>query len=380
MVRNAIAVTAAAAVLGMTSLPASADITVGVLVGATGPGASLGIPYKNAFSILPPTIAGEKVKYVILDDGTDPSAAVKNARKLITEDKVDVLIGSTSVPTCTAIVDVARELKTPQIALSPVAAPPDKLEWTFPVPQPVPVMMEVVVDHMMAHKVKSAAYIGFSDSWGDLVLKGFQTKAGPAGISLLASERFARADTSVTGQTLKIIGAHPDAVVVGGSGTPGALPNIALVERGFKGPIYHNHGVINNDFLRVGGKAVDHAMAPTGPVMVAEQLPDSNPIKKVALEFTKLYEASYGPGSRNAFAAYSYDAYLRLAHAVPTALKKAKPGTPEFRAALRDALENSKEVIGTHAVYNTTPADHNGVDKRSRVLVEALNGEWKLVK
>ncbi|MCK9380118.1 MAG: ABC transporter substrate-binding protein [Sulfuritalea sp.] len=365
---------------GFACLPARADITVGVLVGATGPGASLGIPYKNTFSVLPATLGGEKVRYIILDDGTDPSTAVKNARKLISEDNVDVLVGSSSVPTATAVVEVANELKTPQIALSPVAAPPNKLEWTFPIPQPVPVMMEVVVEHMKAHKVKTVAYIGFSDSWGDLVYKGFVSQAEPAGISVIANERFARTDTSVTAQTLKIIGAHPDAVVAGGSGTPGTLPHLALVERGYKGPIYHNHGVINRDFLRVGGKNIEHAMAPTGPVMVAEQLPDSNPIKKVALEFTKLYEAAYGAGSRNAFAAYSYDAYLRLEQAVPVALKKAKPGTPEFRAALRAALENAKEVVGTHAVYNTTPADHNGVDRRSRVLVEATNGDWKLVK
>lgn len=365
---------------GFACLPARADITVGVLVGATGPGASLGIPYKNTFSILPATIGGEKVRYIVLDDATDPSTAVKNARKLITEDKVDVLIGSSSVPTATAVVDIANELKTPQIALSPVAVPPNRLEWTFPIPQPVPVMMEVVVEHMKANKVKTVGFIGFNDSWGDLVYKGFMSQAEPAAIAIVANERFGRMDTSVTAQTLKIIGARPDAVVAGGSGTPGALPHVTLVERGFKGPIYHNHGVINRDFLRVGGKNIEHAMAPTGPVMVAEQLPDSNPIKKVALEFTRLYEAAYGAGSRNAFAAYSYDAYLRLAQAVPVALKTAKPGTPEFRAALRAALENSKEVVGTHAVYNTTAADHNGVDKRSRVLVEASNGEWKLVK
>ena len=367
-------------VVTFISLPVKAEVVVGVLVGATGPGASLGIPYKNAFTILPATLGGEKVRYIVLDDATDPSAAVKNARKLITEDKVDVLIGSTSVPTATAVVEVASELKTPQIALSPVAAPPNKLEWTFPIPQPVPVMMEVVVEHMKANKVKTVGYIGFSDSWGDLVYKGFASQAEPAGITIVTNERFARTDTSVTAQTLKVISLHPDAVVAGGSGTPGTLPHLALVERGYKGPIYHNHGVINRDFLRVGGKNIEHAMAPTGPVMVAEQLPDSNPIKKVALEFTKLYESAYGVGSRNAFAAYSYDAYLRLAQAVPIALKKAKPGTQEFRSALRDALENAKEVVGTHAVYNTTPADHNGVDKRSRVLVEAIGGEWKLIK
>lgn len=366
--------------MGSICLPAHADVTVGVIVGATGPGASLGIPYKNTFSILPPTVGGEKVRYIILDDATDPSTAVKNARKLITEDKVDVILGSSSVPASTAIVGVATELKTPLIALSPIATPPSGQEWAFPVPQPVPVMMEVVVEHMKTHNVKTVAFIGFNDSWGDLVFKGFSFQAEPAGIRVVTNERYARPDTSVAGQVLKVMAAKSDAVVAGGSGTPGALPHITLVERGYKGPIYHNHGVINRDFLRVGGKSVERAMAPTGPVMVAEQLPDSNPIKKVAMEFNKNYEATFGAGSRNAFAAYSYDGYLRLNQSVPAALKKAKPGTPEFRQALRDALESSKEVVGTHAVYNTSPTDHNGVDSRSRVLVEVANGDWKLVK
>ena len=366
--------------MGSICPPAQADVTVGVIVGATGPGASLGIPYKNAFSVLPPTVGGEKVRYIILDDATDPSTAVKNARKLITEDKVDVILGSSSVPASTAIVGVATELKTPLIALSPIATPPAGQEWAFPVPQPVPVMMEVVVEHMKAHNVKTVAFIGFNDSWGDLVFKGFSSQAEPAGISVVTNERYARPDTSVAGQVLKVMAAKSDAVVAGGSGTPGALPHITLVERGYKGPIYHNHGVINRDFLRVGGKSVERAMAPTGPVMVAEQLPDSNPIKKVAMEFNKNYEAAFGAGTRNAFAAYSYDGYLRLNQAVPAALKKAKPGTPEFRQALRDALESSKEVVGTHAVYNTSPTDHNGVDRRSRVLVEVANGDWKLVR
>ena len=291
-----------------------------------------------------------------------------------------MILGSSSVPASTAIVGVATELKTPLIALSPIATPPSGQEWAFPVPQPVPVMMEVVVEHMKAHNVKTVAFIGFNDSWGDLVFKGFSSQAEPAGISVVTNERYARPDTSVAGQVLKVMAAKSDAVVAGGSGTPGALPHITLVERGYKGPVYHNHGVINRDFLRVGGKSVERAMAPTGPVMVAEQLADSNPIKKVAMEFNKNYEAAFGAGSRNAFSAYSYDGYLRLNQAVPAALKKAKPGTPEFRQALRDALESSKEVVGTHAVYNTSPTDHNGVDRRSRVLVEVANGDWKLVK
>ena len=371
---------ALAALAAAVSLPVAAQVKVGIISGATGPGASLGIPYKNTFSVVPKTLGGQPVQYIVMDDATDPTNAVKLARKLIAEDKVDLIIGSSSVPAATAITDVAAELKTPQIALSPVGAAAAKNPWVFSVPQPASIMMGAVADNMKASGVKTVGYIGFSDSWGDLVLAGLKPHLDADGIKLVADERYARLDTSVAGQVLKLVAANPDAIVVGGSGTPGALPQVTLIERGYKGKIYHNHGVINKDFLRVGGKSLEGAFAPTGPVMVAEQLPDSNPIKKIALEFTKAYEGSFGAGSRNAFAAYSWDAYLLADHAVADAVKKAKPGTPEFRQALRDSLEATKEVVGTHGVYNMKPGDHAGVDKRAVVLVRVENGDWKLVK
>lgn len=366
--------------LGFTCLPAQAEITVGVTVCATGSGATIGILQKSVFSILPPTLGGEKVRYIVLDDASDPTNAVKNARKFITEDNADVIIGSSCVPGSTAIVDVATELKTPQLALSPVGAPPARLGWTFPIPAPAPIVMDAVAEHMKASGVKTVGYIGFSDPWGDLVYKNLTALLEPAGIKIVTNERYARNDTSVNAQVLKIIAANPDVVAVGGSGTPGALPQLALVERGYKGRIYHNHGVISKDFIRVAGKSAEGLLAPSGPAVVADQLPDSNSIKKVALDFIKVYESKFGQGSRSGFAADAYDAYLILANAVPVALKKAKPGTAEFRQALRDALESTKEFVGTQGVYNMTPTDHSGVDKRARVLVRVEGGDWKLVK
>lgn len=368
------------AALAALSLSASAQVKVGVITGATGPGASLGIPYKNTFTVLPKTLGGQPVEYIIMDDATDPTNAVKNARKLISEDKVDLIIGSSSVPAATSITDVVAEQKTPQIALSPVGPAAAKNPWVFTIPQPAAIMMGAVADHMKASNVKTVGYIGFADAWGDLVLNGLKAHAEEAGIKIVAEERYGRNDTSVAGQVLKVLSTNPDAVVVGGSGTPGALPHVTLTERGYKGKVYHNHGVINKDFLRVGGKNIEGGYAPTGPVMVAEQLPDSNPTKKASLEFTKLYEASFGAGSRNAFAAYSYDAYLLANAAVAEAAKKTKPGSPAFRQALRDALENVKNVAATHAVYSMSPQDHAGVDSRARVLVQIQGGDWKLVK
>jgi branched-chain amino acid transport system substrate-binding protein len=359
---------------------AAQEITIGVTLGATGPGASLGIHYKNAYQLFPKTVGGQPVKYIILEDATDATNAAKNARKLITEDKVDAIMGSVSVPSTTQVAQIATETKTPMIALSPVALPPDKLGWVFVVPQPVALMMSAVVEHMKAKGVKTVGYIGFSDSWGDLVLKALEQHATPAGIKVVTNERYARADTSVAGQVIKVLAANPDAVVVGGSGTGGALPQIGLFERGYKGQVYHNHGTVNREFIRVGAKAVEGAIAPTGPLIVPEELPASNPIKAVASDFIKRYEATFGEGSRNAFAGYSYDGFLLLDAAVPAAKKKAKPGTPEFRQALRDALEAAKEVVGTHGVYNLTAHDHTGLDQRARVLVRVENGAWRLMK
>ena len=358
---------------------ALADITVGVSVSATGPAASLGIPEKNTFALLPQTIAGEKVKWIVLDDATDPTAGVKNVRKMISEDKADVLVAATATPVSMAILEVAFETKTPQIAMAPVPPAGEKSAWIFSTPQNFGLMATAIADHMAANGVKTVGFIGYADPYGELWLKAMQGAADAKGIKVTAVERYQRNDTSVTGQALKIMAANPDAVLVAGSGTPAVLPQSTLVERGYKGKFYQTHGIANRDFLRVGGKNVEGTVFPVGPMLLAEQLPDSHPSKKPALDYVKLYEGAHGPNSRSTFGAHAYDAYLLLTRAVPEAMKKAKPGTKEFRAALRDALETTT-VVATHGVFVMTPTDHNGFDNRARVMVKIDNGKWMLTK
>ncbi|MBN9463883.1 MAG: ABC transporter substrate-binding protein [Burkholderiales bacterium] len=365
----------------LAAATASAQVTIGISLGTTGSGSSLGIPYKNAFQLVPSTLGGEPVKYIILDDESKPDSAAKNARKFVTEDKVDAIMGSVGVPSTVAMIAVAQESKTPLISLTPLPPlTPERLRWTFIVPQSADLMMSAIADHMKAHGIKTAGYIGYSDTWGDLVYNATAALAPSHGYRLVTNERFARADTSVTGQALKVLATNPDAVVVGASGSPAATPHLALVERGYKGPIYHSPGTVNLAFIQTGKKAVEGAISTTGPLIVAEELPDDFPTKAVSLDFVKRYEAAFGPGSRNAFAGYSFDGVRLLEAAVPVALKKAKPGTPEFREALREALEHVRNVIGTHGVYNLTPTDHNGLDERARVMVRVENGAWRLLK
>ncbi|HJV94121.1 MAG TPA: ABC transporter substrate-binding protein [Azonexus sp.] len=362
--------------LAMAGL-AQADINIGVSVSATGPAASLGIPEKNTFAILPSTIAGEKVNYIVLDDATDPGQATKNARKLVSEDKVDVLIGSSGVPASAAIAEVANETATPQIALSPFDLPPAKNPWVFRTPQHVSLMAKALVGHMKQSGVKTLGFIGFNDPYGEAWLKEINLAIADAGIKLAVVERYNRTDTSVGGQVLKLVAARPDAVIVVGSGTPAALPHTTLAERGYKGQIYQTHGAVNKEFLKIGGKALEGGILPAGPVVVAAQLPDSHASKKPALEYVKLYEDKYGPGSVSSFGAHAYDAYKLIEKAIPVALKQAKPGTPKFRQALRDALETERDIVGVHGVYNMSANDHFGLDERARVLVRIENGDWK---
>ena len=358
---------------------ASAEVVVGVSISETGNGASLGRYIANVIPLFPTEVAGEPVKYIVLDDASDPTTGAKNARKLLDEDKVDIIIGSSTVPVAIAQSSVANEVKTPIITICPIPIDTTKHAYSFAVPQPIPLMVNALLDHMQAQEVKNLGYIGFSDSWGEMNYNFAKNGGEPRGITVTTDERFARNDTSVNSQVLKVVSSKPDAIFVGGSGTPAALPQIAAVNRGYNQQIYHTHGVVNRDFIRVAGESAEGVIAPTGPVVVAEQLPDDNPLKETGMEFLKTYEGKYGEGSRNAFAAYAWDAGLLIQAAIPVALKVAKPGTPEFRQALRDAIESNKEVKGTHGVYSRSPTDHYGVDERARVLVTVEDGEWTII-
>lgn len=358
------------------------EIKVGFVTSMSGPVSSLGIPYSKGLAAGRQAISridGNPIAAIELDDASDPSAAARNARKLAVENNVDILIGSAGSPAALAMAAVAHELQVPLISIANANPTGEMGRWTVTVPQPAPLMVGATVEHMKKTGVKSIGYIGFSDAWGDLVYDALLKTTQGSQITILTNERYARPDASVTGQALKIIAAHPDVVVTGGSGTPGALPHIALVERGFRGQAYGTHAIINPDFVRVGGKNVEGVIAPSGPVVVAEQLPASNPIRKVAMDFRKDYETANKEATYNAFSAYSYDAWLIFADAAKRALRDAKPGTPKFRAVLRDALTSTKELVGTHAVYNFTPDSRYGADERSRVLVQLKEGKWTLL-
>ncbi|HSB22435.1 MAG TPA: ABC transporter substrate-binding protein [Burkholderiaceae bacterium] len=370
---------AAALALGVSSA-ALADVNIGVSLALTGPGSGLGIPMNNYFKLWPQTIAGEKVNLIILDDATDPGKGVSNARRFVTEDKVDMILGSCITATSAAIAPVANEAKTVQLSAAPVGVPPDQEAWVFRLPQGFGVMAHPIIEHMKKTGVKTLGFIGYTDAYGELWLKEMTKDAEAAGIKLIAVERFARTDTSVTPQALKLVSANPDAILVVASGSGAAMPEKGLIERGYKGKVYQTHAAATPDLVRIGGKDVEGTFVVSGPAVIAEQLPDEHPSKKAAVDFVTKYEAAVGKGTRNQFAAHAYDAQIVLEKILPVALKKAKPGTPEFRLALRDAMENMGRTIFSHGVMNWTKTDHWGYTNETGVLLQVVDGKFVVVK
>ena len=377
MRKTYLAAAAVAAMLGAApALAQTSEITIGITTTTTGPAAALGIPERNALDFVPKEIGGVPLKIIVLDDGGDPATATTNARRFVTESKADIIMGSATTPPTIAVSNVANEAGIPHFGLAPFPVTPERAKWSVVMPQPVPIMGKVLYAHMKAHNVKTVGYIGYSDSYGDLWFNDLKAQGVPLGLSVVDEERFARPDTSVTGQVLKLVAANPDAILVGASGTAAALPQTELRDRGYKGLIYQTHGAASMDFIRIAGKAAEGVIMASGPVMSPETQPDSALTKKPGLTLDKEYEAKYGPNSRSQFAGHSYDAFELLKRVIPVALKTAKPGTPEFREAIRKALLTEKDMAATQGVYNFTEKDRSGLDDRARIILTVKDGKY----
>src|SRR5262245_49697371 len=374
---------AVAAVLALPGLPVMAqsnEIVIGISITTTGPAAALGIPERNSLDFVAKEIGGVPLKVIVLDDGGDPTAATTNARRFVTESKADIIMGSSITPATIAVSNVANEAGIPHFGLAPFPITPERMKWSVAMPQPIPIMGKVIYEHMKSKGVKTVGYIGYSDSYGDLWFNDFKAQGVPMGMTMVDEERFARPDTSVTGQVLKLVAANPDAILVGASGTAAALPQTELRERGYQGLIYQTHGAASMDFIRIAGKAAEGVLMTSGPVMDPEDQPDGALTKKPGLALNSAYEAKYGPNSRSQFAGHSFDAFEILKRIIPVALKTAKPGTSEFREAIRQAWLTEKDMAASQGVYNFTEKDRYGLDDRSRILLTVKDGKYTLVK
>jgi len=373
---------AIALALAAVSFPVHAQVKIGLMVSATGPTTAIGIPQKNTGDLLPRKVGDTTIEYFQLDDGGDTTRAVQNVKKLIQENNIDALIGPSTTPNALAILDIIADAKVPLMATvgtSAVVEPLDaKKRWVFKTTQNDDLIAGALIKHMVKNNVKTIGFIGFNDPYGENWYKVFAPMAEKAGIKVVASERYARTDQSVTGQSLKLISAKPDAVLIAAVGGPAVLPQATLFDQGYKGRVYQTHAVATEDFIKLGKEKVEGTVLAAGPMLVIDEIPDSNPTKKVAQGYIAAYEKQFGSKPAT-FGANTWDGGLLLERAIPTALKAGKPGTEAFRSALRDALEQARDVVGTQGVFNMSATNHNGMDERARVLVIVRDGKFRLL-
>ncbi len=368
--------------LSAVAAVATAQVKIGLMVSATGPTTAIGIPQKNTGDLLPRKIGDATVEYIQLDDGGDTTRAVQNIKKLIQENNIDAMIGPSTTPNAFAILDIIAEAKVPVMATvgtSAVVEPLDaKKRWVFKTTQNDDLIAAALIKHMTKHGVKTVGFIGFNDPYGENWHKVFGALAEKAGIRIIANERYARTDQSVTGQSLKLIAAKPDAVLIAAVGGPAVLPQATLFDQGYKGRVYQTHAVATDDYIKLGKEKVEGTVLAAGPMLVIDEIPDANPTKKVAQQYIAAYEQKFGHKPAT-FGANTWDGGILLQRAIPVALKAGKPGTEAFRVALRDALEKERDVVGTQGVFNMSPANHNGMDERARVLVTVKDGKFRLL-
>ena len=363
---------------------AHAELTLGAVLSLTGPSAGLGIPERNTIELLPTTIAGEPVRWIVLDDASDTTAAVRAARKLIEEEHVDAILGPSNTANSIALLDVVSSAGVPMISLSGSSAvnePPEGTRrWAFKLIPSERVATVQIVDHMLRTGKTTLGHIGFANALGDGYIAALEAQANERQIKSLLQVRYNPGDTSVTPQVLRLTQARPDAVFVAASATPATTPILELRARGYTGPIYTVQGIAGPDAIRVGGTALNGVMFSAVPVLVAEQLPDGHPVKAAALRFVQAYEGRYGPGTRSLFGATLWDGFFLIDAAVPAALKAGLPGTPAFRTALRDAMEQVRNLAGAEAVFSLSPTDHSGAQADSQVMVEIRDGTYRIIR
>lgn len=362
---------------------AQAEVKIGVITSSTGPIALVGIPQKNSIALMPKKVGAQDITYISLDDGSDPTATVKAFKKLIDEEHVDAIIGPSGSPNAMGVIQFAAESGTPMLAPVGTAAVvlpmTDQKKWVFKTTQNDDLIAEAIVTQMVKTGVKTIGFIGTADPYGENWSKVVGALAEKKGIKITANERFQRQDTSVTGQCLKILMTQPDAVLVAAPGSSSVMPQTTLADQGYKGQMYQTHGAALDPFLKLGGKKVNNTILAASLMLVIDEIPNNHPSKAIAKSYIDSYQKLYKEAPAT-FGANVYDAGLLLEKAIPVAEQKADPGTPEFRAALRDALEQTHELAATQGVYNMSPEDHSGFDERGRELITVKSGKWALLK
>ncbi|HEY0833719.1 MAG TPA: ABC transporter substrate-binding protein [Azospirillum sp.] len=375
-------VTAAAVALGLSAGAAQAadPIKIGSILSATGPASFLGEPEKKVMELYVEKINkaggvnGRPIELVLYDDAGAADKAASFTKRLIESDKVDVIIGGTTTAATMAAVPLAERGEVPFISLAGavVIVEPVK-KWVFKTPHTDRMAAEKVMEDMKKRGLTKLALISEDSGFGKSGRAETLKVAKDWKIDIVADETYGAKDTDVTAQLTKIKN-NPaaQAVLVFGLGQGPAVVTKNYRQIGMALPLYQSHGVASKEFIHLAGGASESVRLPAAGLVVAEQLSDKDPQKKVVTEFNATYKAAFGT-EPSTFAGHAYDGLMIYLDAV-----KRAGGTD--RAKVRDAIEQTKGYVGTGGVVNMSATDHMGLGLDAFHMVEVKQGDWMLAK
>src|SRR5574341_1318397 len=381
MMRTILAFVLAAVLLLPIQASAQDAYKIGAIFSITGPGSSLGIPERDTALMLEGEINAKggikgpdgklrPLKMVIYDDASDETKAVLAAKKLIDEDRVTAIVGTTLSGTSLAIVDTIQKAEVPLVSCAAaikIVEPVAERKWVFKTPQSDYLIVGVLVDHLKAKGYTKVGWLNVDYAFGQLGWIEFEKAMQKAGLQIAANEKFGQKDVDMTAQLTRVKAANPQAVVVWSIPPSASIATKNYADLGLKAPLFHSHGVGNKKFIELAGPASNGVVFPVGKLLVAEQLPDSDPPKPVLLSYAKAFEAKHGP--RNTFGGHAWDAVQLVFRAMERAGNN--------RGAIRDAIEGTRNFVGITGVFDFSPTDHNGLDRRAVTMVEIVDGQWR---
>jgi branched-chain amino acid transport system substrate-binding protein len=364
-------------ILAPSVLLAKSVYKIGGIFSSTGRASFLGDPEKKTMEMMVERINasggidGHMLEAVIYDSEGDPAKAVSAVNKLIHKDKVLAIIGPSTTPATMAVVNFAQRARVPLISCAAgVAITSPVKPWVFKTAQSDLLAVAAMYDHMQARGIKKIGILTVSNSFGESGKQQLESQAADNGIEIVRAESFGAKDTDTTAQLTKIKAASPQAIVCWGTNPGPAVVARNVSQLNIDIPLYQSHGVASPKFIELTGDSAEGIVLPTGKILVIDLLDDTDPQKKILMEYRAAYTKAHG-GHVSGFGGYAFDAMNLLVRALE--------GSGGDTNKIREALENIPPYLGATGEFRFSAKDHNGLSPEAFVMVEIENGTWKLI-
>lgn len=355
---------------------------IGAIFDITGPASSLGIPERDSARLFEEQINaagginGKPLKIIIEDNESDSTIAVRVAKKLIDSNNVLAIAGPSTSGTSMALLDTVTKSQVPLVSAAAsrlIVEPVEERHWVFKTAQNDSVVLERIMTYLDEQGIDRVAFMSMNNAFGDSGRVEFENMAAEAGLTITAMERFNDTDKDMSAQLTRVRTTNPGAVIVWAIPPSASILTKNFKQLGMDMPLIQSHGIGNQTFIDLAGDAANGVVFPVGKLLVAEQMPDSDPRKELLIDYATSFEEKFKQ-PRSTFGGHGWDAVALIAEAIKNA------GPDADRAAIRDELEKISGFHGISGTFNMSATDHSGLDSSALVMVRIEDGKWVIIE